>query len=68
MDARNPKPVLRGKGRDNAHAVTAKSHDCFQISLNARATAGIRTGNGEDVGWGKHKKPRVKCCVCSCTL
>ena len=63
VDARNAKPVLRGQGRNNAHAIAAEGHDGFDICLNACAAAGIRTGNGEDVWGSKHIKPLLKSCV-----
>ena len=38
--------VLRHQGRGHAHPVPARGRDGLQISLNARAARGIRTGDG----------------------
>jgi hypothetical protein len=40
---------LRGQSGDYGKAETLEAGDCFEISLYARASAGIRTGNGQYV-------------------
>lgn len=50
VDARHPQAVLGGKGGNDAHAVCPEHGDGFQIGLNARASAGIGPGDGQDVG------------------
>ena len=48
--ARNAQPVLGGKGRNDAHAVAAEGHNCFEIRLYACTAAGIRSGYGKNIG------------------
>jgi len=40
--------ILRRDGGDGGHGVPAQQGDRLDIGLNARATAGIRSGDDED--------------------
>ena len=44
--------ILRRDGGDGGHGVPAQQGDCLDIGLNARATAGIRSGDDEDTALG----------------
>ena len=44
--------VLRGYGGDDARAVCAERAEGFEVGLDARAAAGVGTGDGEDAGVG----------------
>ena len=48
VDAAHFGPVLGGQGRDHGSSKAAQGHDCLEVRLDARAAAGIRTGNDED--------------------
>ena len=54
MDAQHPFAVLRRQGGDDAHTVAAERHNGFQVGLNARAAAGIGTGDSQNIRWQLH--------------
>ena len=58
LDARDAQAVLGRQGGDDAHAVAAQSHDGFQVGLDARAAAGVGTGNGQNIRGGRHTLSR----------
>ena len=58
LDARDAQAVLGRQGGDDAHAVAAQGHDGFQVGLDARAAAGVGTGNGQNVRGGRHTHSR----------
>ena len=48
MDALHAHGVLCGQRRDGAHAIAAQGGKGFEVGLNARAAAAVRTGNREN--------------------
>jgi hypothetical protein len=52
--ALDPQRVLRRDGRDHAHPVDAEGEHGLQVGLDARAAAGVGTGDGEHARWDRH--------------
>ena len=56
MDTRDAHAVLRGQGGNDAHPEPTDNSDGFEVGLNARAAAGVGTGDGEDTWRSRHGK------------
>ena len=54
LDPRDAQGVLGGQRGDRGHGVAAQRRHGLDVGLNARAAAGIRTGNNQDTALGLH--------------
>ena len=64
MNAADALGVLRGQGRDDRGAVHAERSKCFEVGLDAGASAGIRARDGER-DWRRHRCARMKLSCCA---
>ena len=54
LNARDAQGILRRQRGDRGHGVAAQRRHRLDVGLNARTTAGIRTGNNQDTALGMH--------------